>query len=114
MLEAAGYVLQCHGGRDHAVFYGEIGASLAILKAGYTIDSFLTRYQGVDWRNESAWQCNGAVSPIGKRTFDGVTAAPYELVFPKLKASLLQSGLPQHHEVQRVAAWLDAPVRAAA
>jgi hypothetical protein len=112
-MRAAGYVLKCHASRDHAIYYGEIGASLSVLEAGYTIDSFLTRYQDVDWTKEGNWQCNQATSPIGKRTFDGVTASPYELVFPKLKGSLLESGVPSHFEAEKVSVWLDLPVRPA-
>ena len=111
MLRASGYVLECHRSRGHAVYFGEIGASLALLEAGYTIDSFLHRYQDVDWRDEASWQCNDALSPIGKRTFDGVTVSPFELVFPKLKGSLLESGVPSHFEVQRMSEWLSKPVR---
>ena len=114
MLHEAGYVLQCHNNRAHAVFYGEIGASLAILEAGYTIDSFLTRYQGVDWRDEANWQCNKAVSPIGKRTFDGVTLPAYEAVFPKVKGSLLESGVPSHYDAWKLSQWMSLPVRSLA
>jgi hypothetical protein len=111
ILRASGEVLMCHENRAHAVYYGEIGASLAILKAGYSIDSFLTRYQHVDWRDNSTWGCNQAVSPIGKRTLDGVTASPLELVFPKLKGSLLESGLPSHFEAWKLSQWISLPVR---
>ena len=110
MLRDAGYVLQCHDSRGHAVYFGEIGASLAILEAGFSIDSFLHRYQGVDWTDETSWQCNEALSPIGKRTFDGVTASAFELVFPKVKGSLLESGVPSHFEAARLSQWLSLPV----
>lgn len=33
-------------------------SSLAILRAGYNLDSFMVRYQGVDWTNEANWECN--------------------------------------------------------
>lgn len=36
----------------------ELGASAAILRAGYNLDSMMVRYQGVDWRNEDNWGCN--------------------------------------------------------
>lgn len=111
ILRASGEVLTCHENRAHAVYYGEIGASLALLKAGYSIDSFLTRYQHVDWKDNTTWQCNQAVSPIGKRTFDGITASPLELVFPKLKGSLLESGLPSHFEAWKLSQWISLPVR---
>lgn len=77
-----------------------------MFEAGYTIDSFLTRYQGVDWRNQDNWECNHALSPIGKRTFDGVTVSALEAVFPKLKGSLLESGLHSHFEALRMSEWI--------
>jgi hypothetical protein len=104
--------LKCHDDRPAAVFFGEIGASLAVLEAGYTIDSFQMRYQGVDWKDKTNWECNHAVTPIGKRTFDGVTTSAFELVFPKLKGSLLQSGLPSHFEAHKTSEWLTSKVRA--
>ena len=33
-------------------------SSLAILRGGYNLDSFMVRYQGVDWTNEANWECN--------------------------------------------------------
>ena len=42
-----GQVLQCHQDRWDAVFFGELGSSLAILNAGYNIDSFLVRYSNL-------------------------------------------------------------------
>ena len=109
-LRDSGYVLRCHKDRFEAVYYGEIGASLAMFEAGYTIDSFLTRYQGVNWRGEVNWECNNALSPIGKRTFDGLTLSAFEAIFPKLKGSLLESGLPSHFEALKMSQWLTTPV----
>jgi hypothetical protein len=109
-LQDAGYVMKCHANRALAIFYGEIGASLVILEAGYNLDSFLWRYQGVDWREPHTWECNAALSPLGKRTFDGITAPTHELVFPKLKGSLLKSGVPSHFEVQKISQWIALPV----
>lgn len=111
VLKDAGYVLRCHKNRFEAVYFGEIGASLAILNAGYNIDSFLVRYRDVNWREQSNWQCNKALSPLGKRTFDGVTVSALEMVFPKLKGSLLESGIPSHFEALKMSQWLMSPVR---
>ena len=36
-------VMQCHRDRWDAVFFGELGSSMAILNAGFNIDSFVTR-----------------------------------------------------------------------
>ena len=52
------HVFECHRDISDAVFHAEIGSSLAIFRAGYTIDSLMLRYQGVDWTNPENWQCN--------------------------------------------------------
>jgi hypothetical protein len=31
---------------------------MAIMEAGYNLDSLMLKYQGVDWRNKSNWHCN--------------------------------------------------------
>ena len=43
VLAREGQALQCHNDRWDAVFFGELGSSLAILNAGYNIDSFVVR-----------------------------------------------------------------------
>lgn len=52
------HVFECHRDISNAVFNAEIGSSLAIFRAGYTIDSLMLRYQGVDWTDSENWQCN--------------------------------------------------------
>ena len=52
------HVFECHKDISDAVFYAEIGSSLTIFRAGFTIDSLMLRYQGVDWTNPENWQCN--------------------------------------------------------
>ena len=46
ILAQEGQVMQCHRDRWDAVFFGELGSSLAILNAGYNIDSFVVRWDG--------------------------------------------------------------------
>lgn len=58
VLRADPRVFHCHNSRWNTIYYSELGASHAILRAGYTIDSLMTKYQGVDWRNKSNWECN--------------------------------------------------------
>ena len=43
IFEHEGQMMQCHQDRWDAVFFGELGSSLAVLNAGFNIDSFLTR-----------------------------------------------------------------------
>jgi hypothetical protein len=52
------HVFACHRDRWDTIYYSELGSSLAILQAGYNIDCFMLRYQGVDWRNKASWGCN--------------------------------------------------------
>lgn len=40
------------------VFHADSGAALALLSAGYNIDTLLTKYQGVDWWIQRTWGCN--------------------------------------------------------
>lgn len=53
-----GHIFECHRSIADAVYNAEVGASLAIFRAGYSIDSLMLRYQGVDWTNRRSWDCN--------------------------------------------------------
>ncbi len=48
----------CYTSMWDVIFHGELGSSLAVLKGGYNLESFMARYRGVDWRQESNWECN--------------------------------------------------------
>lgn len=52
-------IFGCYEELLDVVFYSEVSASRAIFNAGYSIDSLMSKYQGVDWREKSNWQCNG-------------------------------------------------------
>ena len=58
LLRQAGAVLQCYTDIHDAIWHAELGSSKAILDAGYSIDSLMLRYQGVDWRDKANWGCN--------------------------------------------------------
>ena len=58
LLRQAGAVLQCYTDIHDAIWHAELGSSKAILDAGYSIDSLMLRYQGVDWRDTANWECN--------------------------------------------------------
>ncbi len=49
----------CYSNMWDTIFFSELGSSLAILKGGYNLDSFMVRYQGVDWTDQASWECNG-------------------------------------------------------
>lgn len=53
-----GNVFKCHTTMWDTIFYSELGSSWSILEAGYSIDSFMMRYQGVDWMDHKNWDCN--------------------------------------------------------
>ena len=50
-------IFGCYENLLDTVWFSEIGASKAILEAGYSLDSLMFMYQGVDWTNRSTWTC---------------------------------------------------------
>jgi len=82
-------VLSCKTDYTDAVVNGEIGASQILLSANYQIASLQIKYQGVDFRLKSNWNCNSRVSPIFvDNSVDGISHDPYELVFVKYKGTI--------------------------
>lgn len=61
-----GKVFECYESIHDTIFYSELGSSLAMLRAGFNIESLMMRYRGVDWRNESNWNCNAGYAPCSK------------------------------------------------
>lgn len=53
-----GSVFKCYASPWDTRYYSDSGASLAMLRAGYNLDTLLTRYQGVDWWSQKTWNCN--------------------------------------------------------
>lgn len=51
-------VFACYEDMHDTIWYSELGASLAILNAGFNLDSLMTRFRGVDWRDRRFWGCN--------------------------------------------------------
>ena len=78
-------VFQSHPDKVSAIINGEYGMNVAIFKAGYTIDSLLLAYQGVDWTNRSNWGCNDNLHPSRSGTYYGVSQHPLETVFVKVE-----------------------------
>ena len=58
VLLEEGNVFGCYENLLDTVWHSEVGASKAILDAGYSLDSLMLKYQGVDWSNKAAWRCN--------------------------------------------------------
>lgn len=78
-----GKVFQQHPNKVSAIIFGEETMSRAIFKAGYSIDSLLLAYEGVDWTNQKNWGCNKHAFPSRPRSYFGITEHPLETVFVK-------------------------------
>lgn len=89
ILQREGQVFACFEDLHDTIYYAELGSSLAVLKAGYNIDSLMMRYQGVDWRDKANWKCNAGFSPYAENHYDGLSIEPLEAVFVKVKSYLL-------------------------
>ena len=57
-------VFACYDSLHDTVFHAELGSSLAILRAGYTLDTLMLKYQGADWRDTANWACNGGCASL--------------------------------------------------
>ncbi|BDA51685.1 hypothetical protein COCOBI_19-2410 [Coccomyxa sp. Obi] len=80
-----GRIFECHRSIADAIYNAEVGASLAIFRAGYSIDSLMLRYQGVDWTNMRSWDCNARLNPYAEYAYDGIGLNPMEVLFVKVK-----------------------------
>ena len=58
VLQEDGLVFKCYETLHDTVWNSELGSSVAIFAAGYTIDSLMLKYQGMDWQNKANWDCN--------------------------------------------------------
>ena len=58
VLQKDGGVFQCYDSLHDTVWNSELGSSLAIFAAGYTIDSLMLKYQNADWLDKPSWSCN--------------------------------------------------------
>lgn len=65
-MRKEGHIFTCYTSMWDTIFYSELGSSLAILNAGYNLDSFMARYQGVNWREKANWECNSRCAPHGE------------------------------------------------
>ena len=65
VLRADPQVFHCHGSLSETIWHSELGASAAVLAAGYNLDSLMLKYQGVDWRRGGdTWNCNRGYAQI--------------------------------------------------
>ncbi|GAB4817919.1 hypothetical protein N2152v2_004965 [Parachlorella kessleri] len=98
-------VLRCYSRYHDAVWYGEMGSSAAVLRAGYNIDALMLRYQGVDWRQTKNWGCNAALNPYAEHMYDGIDLSPFEIMFVKLKQFLLEANWTTAAQGKKYSQW---------
>jgi hypothetical protein len=73
-----------HLNKHDAINNGEYGLSKCILKAGYSLDCLLYKYQNIDWSNKQNWtNHNNYNHPSRNNTYDNITLHPFETVFHK-------------------------------
>ena len=77
--------LACVETYTQSIFTNELGASRAILSAGYNIASSLMRYRDVDWRDLKNWNCNRKRAPHVGNQHGGIVLDPLDAVFMKVK-----------------------------
>ena len=94
--------LDCPKNFPGAIRKWEIGSTSAILKAGYNIDSLMTRYDGVDFRLEKP-TCNAGRNPALFLSNDGLNLDPFEVMFVKVKSTI---ELSHDNMVRRYADYL--------
>ncbi|KAL4459147.1 hypothetical protein ABPG75_014012 [Micractinium tetrahymenae] len=102
-------VFRCWGHIHETIVESELGASIAIMKEGYTIDSLMLRYQGVDWRDPAVTRraCNGELNPLQPGFNDGINVEPLEVMFIKVKAAMRAAGnWPHVTTAVKYAEWL--------
>ena len=58
IIEAEGKAMKCYENPAESLSLSVMGASTAILKANYSIDSFMARYRRVEWLDKKNWGCN--------------------------------------------------------
>ncbi|KAK9861622.1 hypothetical protein WJX84_010796 [Apatococcus fuscideae] len=99
-------VFACHQDISNTIKYSEIGASSVIMNAGYSIDSLMRRYQGIDWRDEANWNCNARASPYGDPFYDGIALEATEVMFVKVKERFVDLRWTYAVNAKRYDAWL--------
>lgn len=107
-------VFSCWKEMSDVVIRSEIGASRAIIKAGYNIDCLMTRYQNIDWRNEAIRMertedpfqaCNAGFNPIQPNFNDGIDVHPFETLFTKVKRPHLEAQWPHAFAAKKISEW---------
>ena len=104
-------IFQCHANIWEQKYYADVGASLAILRAGWTLDTLLTRYQEVDWTAAQSWSCNQRVRPDYEHHYDGVSITPYETLFVPISEASAAAKWSFTETADRYELWMDRLLR---
>jgi hypothetical protein len=72
---------KCFTNKQDVIVNGEYLMSRLILAAGYNLDTLLTAYGGIDWRDRTNWDCNSRKHANRHNHYFGVNVHPFEVVF---------------------------------
>ncbi|CAL8468255.1 g7794 [Coccomyxa elongata] len=105
-LQKDGNVLKCHGNHWDAKWFAELGASKAVLEAGYNLGSLMKRYEGVDWRDPSKWDCGGTRGDPFAETAGG-SLSLNEALFVKIKEGTIQTSSSLAQMAAKYERWME-------
>lgn len=111
ILTADADVFKCHESVWDLRYFSDVGASLAVLREGFTLDCLLARYQGIDWAAAASWQCNQRVPPDYEWHYDGISITPYETIFVPMSEASVEAGWSFVAAAQRYETWADGGLR---
>ena len=83
IVRQQGTSFQQHPTKVSAILSGEYNMTTVLLRHGVNIDCLLKSYQGMDWRNESNWNCNTFKHPSRRGSYFGISMHPLEILFHK-------------------------------
>jgi hypothetical protein len=79
-----GTSFRSHKNKVSAILDGEYALTDVVLKYGFSIDSLLKAYEGIDWSDHTNWHCNNYKHPSRRDTYFGISIHPFEVVFHKV------------------------------
>ncbi|KIZ01011.1 hypothetical protein MNEG_6952 [Monoraphidium neglectum] len=105
-----GGVFGCYASAAVAEHHVAAAAAEAVLQRGWSIDSLMLRYQGINWvREPQHWHCNAGLSPQqGDWLYDGVPLDPLEVMFVPRQAHLVARDAAAAAHAGRLQAWAQA------
>jgi hypothetical protein len=100
-------VLKVHETKLKAIIDGEWSMTRVVFAAGFTIDTLLFKYQGVDWTDPDNFSCNNNRFVGRAGDYGGFTINPFETIFFKRlwKTVDLPSRAVRWEETARFMKW---------